>query len=396
MDGLQVKYSELLSLAVTQLFYENKVCSKYSTTPVPDIVFMPSAETQELMKRLGLIFRANDSTGGFTVMARTNGILAPGTDELLRFPPKKGDKLSFFALLRNPAMMNFNELPVTTDQNKLFYFSNEVTDLLALRTNLHLSKLAAGVSIADDMMKKSGEIYRFHHSAAVGAGAAKVKHLLTGVEIVPVSVVNNGAQSDLIFDLTALPSGKCELMISAVKTDEFYYTGLNAPRPLLGVVELNLSPLVLNSKYRITEADKTIQAAKPLFTLTFNNRMATWRYTIKLQPSSPLYIELAALAAPAKAAFLSNLKITTNDPAVKFTQQPGATDTTIVFHSDTTLAFREKYIAAPGVRPLSITLKKNTGLPGEAVVKTDMPYPSTSSLDAVNDPIIYSDIFLTL
>ena len=40
MDGLQVKYSELLSLAVTQLFYENNVCAKYSTTPVPDIEFV--------------------------------------------------------------------------------------------------------------------------------------------------------------------------------------------------------------------------------------------------------------------------------------------------------------------------------------------------------------------
>jgi hypothetical protein len=394
MDGLQVKYSELLSLAVTQPFYENKVCAKYSTTPVPDLSFVPSAETQELMKRLALIFRAADSKGGFTVMARTNGVLGP--NELLRFQPKKGDKLTFFALLRNPAMLNFNELPVATDQSKIFYFSNDVTDLLAPRTNLHLSKLSAGVSIADDMIKKSGEIYRFHHSAAVAAGAAKVKHLLTGAELDAVSVINNGPQCDLIFDLSAVPAGKCQLLISAVKTDEFYYTGLNAPRQFFGVVELNLSPLLADIKYRITEADKTIQAAKPLFTLTFNNRKATWRYTIKLQPGSPLYIEMAPLAAPAKATFLSNLKITTNDPAVKFTQQPGATDTSIVFQSDTTLAFREKYIAAPGVKPLSITLKKNTGLVSEAVVKTDLPYPSTGSLDAINDPSIYSDIFLTL
>jgi hypothetical protein len=394
MDGLQVKYSELLSLAVTQLFYENKVCGKYTTAPVPDIAFVPTGETLELMKRLGLIFRATGTTGGFTVMARTNGTLGP--NELLRFPPKKGDKLSFFALLRNPAMINFNQLPVTTDQSKIFYFSNEVTDLLAPRTNLHLSTLAAGVSIADDMIKKSGEVYRFHHAAPVGPGAAKVKHLLTDAQVNPVSVINNGGQCDLIFDLSTLPAGKCQLLISAVKTEDFYYTGLNAPRQLFGVVELNLSPLLADIKYRITEADKTIQAAKPLFTLTFNNRKATWRYTIKLQPGSPLYIEMAPLAAPAKAIFLSNLKITTNDPAVKFTQQPGATDTTIVFHSDTTLAFREKYIAAPGVKPLSITLKKNTGLINEAVVKADLQYPSTSSLDATNDPSIYSDIFLTL
>ncbi len=389
MDGLQVKYSELLSLAVTQKFYENEVCSKYTTAPVPDIAFVPSAETLESMKRLGLIFRATGANGGFTVMARTNGTLGP--NELLRFAPKSGDKLSFFAILRNPAMLNYNELPVTADKSRIFYFSNEVTDLAAVRTNLHLSKLAAGVSAADDRIKKAEEIYRYHHTAAVGAGAAKVKHLLTGVAIDPVSVINDGGQCDLIFNLSSIPAGKCQLLISAVKTDEFYYTGLNAPGQFFGVVELNLSPSLPDSDYRITEADKTIQAVKPLFTLTFNNRKVTWRYTIKLQPSSPLHIDLVA-----GTTLLSHLKITTNDPAVKFTQQAGATDTSIVFHSDTALAFREKYIAAPGVKPLSITLKKNTGLANEAVVKADLQYPSTSSLDATNDPLIYSDIFLTL
>lgn len=393
MDGLHVKYSELLSLAVTQLFYDNNVCAKYSTTPVPDIEFLPSAETHELMKRLGLIFKSN-AVGGFTVMARINGTTGP--NELLRFPPKNGDKLSFFALLRNPSMLNFNELPVTTDKSQTFYFSNEVVDLAAIRTNLHLSKIPANVSAAGDMIKKSGEIYRYHHSATVGAGAAKIKHLLTEILLDPVSVVNDGGQSDLIFDLTALPQGKCELLISATKTDEFYYTGLNAPQSFFGVVELNLSPLLTDIDYRITEADKSIQATKPLFTLSFKNRKTTWRYTIKLQASSPLYIELASLAGAAKTTFLSNLKITTNDPAVKFTQQPGATDTTLVFHSDTELAYKEKYIAAPGLTPLSITLKKNTGLINEAIVKTDLPYPSTGSLNAINDPLIYSDIFLTL
>lgn len=393
MDGLQVKYSELLSVAVTQLFYDNKVCAKYSTTPIPDIEFVPSAETQELMKQLGMIFRPNP-VGGFTVLARINGVLGP--NELLRFPPKKGDKLSFFALLRNPAMLNFNELPVTTDKSRTFYFSNEVADLAAGRTNLHLSKLPAAVSAADDMIKKSGEIYRYHHSATVVAGAAKIKHLLTETLLDPVSVINDSGQSDLIFDLSPLPQGICRLLINAADTDKFYYTGLNAPQPLFAVVELNLSPLLADIDYRITEVDKTMQPVKPLFTLSFKNRRASWRYTIKLQPSSPLYIEMASLSAAAKTTFLSNLKITTNDPAVKFTQQPGATDTTIVFQSNTVLAFKEKYIAAPGVKPLSITLKKNTGLMNEAIVKTDLPYASTNLLNAINAPLIYSDIFLTL
>ncbi len=394
MDGLHVKYSELLSFVVTQPYYENMVCAKYNFDPVPDLSFLPSAETQELMKRRGLIFRTLNNKGGFTVYAQTNGVL--GANELLRFPPKKGDKLSFFILLRNAGMMNFNELPLLTDKSRTFYFSNEVTDLAATRTNLHLSTLSANISADKDMIKKSGETYRYHHSAVVGVGTAKVKHLLTEALLDPVSVINNPGQSDLIFDLGALAQGRCQLLIEGIKTDEFYYTGLNAPQPFFGVVELNLSPLLADNDYRITETDKTMQAVKPLFTLSFKIREAKWRYTLKLQPGSPLYIELASLTGAAKTTFLSNLKITTNDPAIKFTQQPNATDTTIVFQSDTALAFKERYIAPPGIKPLSITLKKNTGLINEAVMKTDLPYPSTSSLNAINDPSIYADIFLTL
>ena len=49
--------------------------------------------------------------------------------------------------------------------NNLYYFSNEVTDALATRGDLHLSKVALGVDGANDVIKKSGGNYRYHHMA---------------------------------------------------------------------------------------------------------------------------------------------------------------------------------------------------------------------------------------
>lgn len=398
MSTIQVKYNELLSVAVTQFFYENNVCSRYTLNPVLDFDFIPTAETILLTKRMGLVVRSSGRTGGFIILAPTKGKI--GADDLLSFPPVKGDKLSFFMLLKNPAFINFNDLPLAADSEKTWYFSNEVTGAVPARNDLHLT-VATEVNSSNDYIKRSGGIYRFHYSlGTIAPGNAKVKHVFTNVEILPVSIVNESGQSDLIFDLSSIPNGKCELWIAGnlIASDVFYYMGQTNNQQIFGVIELSLSSsLSLNCS--IVNANKTITTVRPFYTIKFRNRKTTWRYTINLQATSPLYQEIAALIIPAdKTAFLSNLKITSNDPTVTFTQSlpPVSNDNNIVFESDTMLASKEKYIATPGVKPLSLILKKNTGLPNEAVVKSDLAYPSTGLVDALNLPSIYSDIFLTL
>ena len=118
---MNVKYTELLNVGVKQPFYENGICPKYTTTPLPDLVFIPAAETLASLKRLDFIFKNTDNTGGFTILAATNGKVGP--NYLLRFLPKKGEKLTFCVVMRNPDMLNFNELPTATDPEKLFYFT---------------------------------------------------------------------------------------------------------------------------------------------------------------------------------------------------------------------------------------------------------------------------------
>ena len=66
MSTIQVKYNELLSVAVTQFFYENNVCSRDALNPVLDFDFIPTAETILLTKRMGLVVRSSGRTGGFT------------------------------------------------------------------------------------------------------------------------------------------------------------------------------------------------------------------------------------------------------------------------------------------------------------------------------------------
>lgn len=395
MSGIQIKYTPLLQLSIEQLFYENHICRQYQSVPELDIVVTPTNSCLDVMKRMDLIFKNTDNTGGFIVLAR---IAADNTvSNVLRFAPRKEDALSFLLVLRNPDVGNFNDLPAQPAEDKIYYFSNEVADAAAPRNNLHLTKNATGVSGADDVIKKSSENYRFHHSSVVIPGTALVKHLMSGQTAAPVSITTDGGQSDLVFNLSTLPAGKFELLISNFPVDEFYYLREHYNDPVFAVIELSLSP-TLASNYRLVEPDRSLTPDRPQYTIQFVNRQTTWRYTVQLQTNSPLFLEMAELTPAEKTAFINQLNIESNDTGITFTRA-SATDTEFVFVSDNPILLHEKYFSATSVshERLILTLKKYIGDPAkEAAVRTNLPYPSTGSIDALTPPQIYSDVFLTL
>lgn len=396
MSGLQIKYAELLRMSVAQPFYQNGICRRYREQPYLDIMLSPTGECASVMNRMDLLFRATDASGGFIVLGRVMGQNAGG-DDLLRFPAAAGDKLSFWLLLNNTDMLSFDDLPAQASGGPLYYFSNQLADGAAPRNNLHLSIDPAGVSGSNDRIKMSNALYRYHHSVPVGPSTARVKHQLTGISLDPVSLITQGGQSDLVFDLSALPTGKCQLLISGAPIESFYYAEALPQQPVLGVIELLLSD-ALAANYRIIEADRSLTPARPAYALLFKNRATNWRYTIQLLPASPLYLEMQALSPADKTIFINELNIVSNDTSIVF-DRFSVTDTVIVFVSRHPVALREKYISASSLTgdALGLTLKKYIGdAVKEAVVKTDLPYPPTGSIDDSASPNIYSDIFLTL
>jgi hypothetical protein len=394
MNGIQVKYTELCRVSIEQLYYENRVCRQFKIQPERDIQILPTQNCLEVMNRMNIVFRNTDANGGFILLANVAGTNGGGND-LLRFAAKKEDALSFLMLLKNPDVINFDDLPVQPANDSIYYFSNEVTDVAALRNNLHLSQNAAGVDGANDVIKKSNENYHFHAAFVILPGTAEVKHLVTGQVLEPASLVTQTGVTDLSFSLSAFPLGKCRLLINNLPVEDFYYLEKYATLPVFGIIQLSLSP-ALPSNYRIIEGDRSLAAAKPFYTITFNNRQTLWRYIIRLQTNSPLYLEMAALSPADKTDFINKLNIVSNDTAITFSRIT-ATDTEFVFVSDSQLFLREKYFSA-GIThdALNFKLTKYIGDAREAVVKANLPYAPTSSLDATTLPQIFSDIFLTL
>jgi hypothetical protein len=186
------------------------------------------------------------------------------------------------------------------------------------------------------------------------------------------------------------------LRIGGTLEETVYYVGPVLPGSLFGVIELSLSN-TLDAGYRLVEANNTILLPTPLYFIPFATRATTWRYTIKLTPTSPLFLELSKLTVPAdKADFINRLKIVSNNPAITFTQTM-PDDTTFLFTSDTPLPLKEKYTLLSTGDTLKFTLTKYKDMPlKQATVKDNLPYPDAGLVDARNPAITYSDIFLTI
>lgn len=396
MRGVVIKYAELFRLSIEQLFYANKICRKYTTTPEPDITLVPTDNSVAVMNRLDLVYRNTGSNGGCILLARVSQKNGAGND-VLRFTPNPAEPLSFLMIANNPDIVNFNELPVQPTADHLYYFNNSVADAAAVRNDLHLSLVAAGVNGATDTIKTSGANYRFHNAAIVAPGTAKVLRVATGDVLQPVAVLNQAGQCDLSFNLSSLQAGRCQLLISNVVKDEFFYPGNAGGGFLFGIIEISLAATVA-ANYRVIEADNSLIPASPLYTIEFINRQTFWRYSIRLQNNSPLFLEMAALSAADKTTFLNELNIVSNDTGVSFTKTI-ASDNDFEFVSVNAVALHEKYISAsdPAHATLSLTLKKYIGNAAkEAAVKTNLPYPLPGNIDASVLPKIYSDIFLTI
>ncbi|RAJ80147.1 hypothetical protein CLV59_105255 [Chitinophaga dinghuensis] len=395
MGIIKTKYNPLFAVSVQQLFYDNSICQRYQTTPEPDFDFVPTTETLQLLDKMDLVFKPSPTSGGLWVLARV-GDKTGGGNYLLRYQPPRAAKLSFLMLARNPELYNFNDLPLLSGDGSLYYFSNNVGDTTALRSNLHLSKDVTGVKGSNDRMKYNGDVYTFVYSSPVAPGNAYVVHQLTGTIIQPRAIINDLTSARLLFDLSALPSGICKLFVNAAQTDIFYYLPLPAQGNLFGIIEIDLSPN-LDANYRVIETDRSLQAPAPMYTIQFTKRKTTWRYRLSLTQNSPLYREMAALSAPAKSDFLNRLNIVSNDTAITFTKGNVA-DLAIEFVSNSPIALQEVYTSSSSSThdKLGLQLKKYIGIAQEATVKADLPYPSLETVNQLQPPNIYSDIFLTL
>ncbi len=406
MGTISFSYNEICSVSVVQPFYRNLLTRQTLPQATPDIRFVATNDCTELMKRLELSIKQDDSTAGFFLFGRTTGQTTQG-ENLLRFTPRDSDILRFWMVVDNADILNFDSFPVHLPEDQLLLLTNDRV-ISPPETELHLTSNASGItndSTSDDYdwVTTSGSTYRYTHPTQLSADGIYVKHLATDIKLAPYSLINQSGKAYVIFDLSSLPLGSCELVINGNSTLTFYYIGDVVPRGTIGIVELLLSSTI-DSEYRIIKTGNTVPAVSPAFVIRLQNRPTLWRYTFHLESNSPLSIELAGLDDATKAQFLDHLNVTSNDPSITFLLS-SASENDLIFSSTAAIALQEQYrVSTSASDLLQLSLRKNidpaTQQPGD-IIRTDLPYPSTSLLSTEHDAnsntdFIYSDIFLTL
>src|SRR5690606_21617062 len=165
---------------------------------------------------------------------------------------------------------------------------------------LPVTKDSEGVKLPD-IIKKSAAMYTFQKSSPMAPGTVKVKHLLSGSALLPKTLITEGGNTTVMFDLSSLSLGKCQLLESGVSLEEFYHTG---HQPLFsrsfGVIDISLDA-ALPENYRVIESDGSLTPTRPVYKIRMINRETLWRYALQLGQNSPLFLEINSLDPADKA-----------------------------------------------------------------------------------------------
>lgn len=388
-----IKYSELFTVSVEQPFYVNRVCGNYTLEPRLDFSIIPTPECEAIMTRFDFLFKRTDNQGGIIVLSRTKGL--SGINELLQFKPGKGKVLTFLLFLQNFSLINFNEIP-SLHNEQIYYFSNQNITPAALRDHLPITKDSEGVKV-QDVIKKTAAMYNFQKPSPMTPGTVKVKHLLSGKELPPKTFITEGGKTTVMFDLSSLFPGKCQMLESGITLEEFYYAGnFHLNSRVFGVIDISLDA-TLPANYRVIESDGSLTPQRPAYKIRMINRETLWRYSLHLEHNSPLYLEIESLNPADKTDFINRLNVVTNDPSITFNNTM-IDDTRFEFLADNPIHLQEKYFSSTGsgTDTLQLSLKKYIGDVKEEPVRSSLPYPSTGTVDSTNAPLIYSDILITL
>jgi hypothetical protein len=397
---IQLKYKELLTVDIEHSFYQNKYCAKYKTVPVPDFGIVPTPDTISLMKRLGMVFRANPEKNGFTVFVEIKEALNVD-DYLLRVTPPDGSKLTFYLQLKNNNFLNFSDLDLKNGQ--ILYVNNRVVDAGASRNDLHLMTDNDQVKTNKDLAKSQGSDYVYEHNAMVAMGTVKVRFLDTNQLIDPTFIQKSPTGSTLIFDLQSLSTGRCQLEINGVVFDSFYHTG-NLDN-VFGIIELYFDNLMPNN-YRMLEDNllkfNVLKKDRPLYKIKFANRKTLWKYVVDIQKSGLLSRDLNLLPNPAaRDNYVNKLNLIANDVGLIFTKTSGTgEDSRLSFTSNNPIDLKEKFFVNGGTNDLTMKLRKLIGDPSEGDLKTQLPLPNTT-ISPVKDPIlntitVYSEVVVLI
>jgi hypothetical protein len=113
MINLNFEYQELFTLQILHEYYKGEKTS--------DFIILPSIESSNITKRLGLITKQIDN--------KLYVLIERNKKELLHTTLFSSLTFSFFVYPNNSYFHNFTDLPITISEDEILYFNNKKTEI---------------------------------------------------------------------------------------------------------------------------------------------------------------------------------------------------------------------------------------------------------------------------
>jgi hypothetical protein len=270
-------FAKIFEIKISHEYYDKKDCK--------DFILAPSEETSELLNRSGLKFRRTD-TGCFVgAEVEEEDILDSGKYKL-KIGIDDDVKFVFMMRLANQYFLNFTDLPIDKDYNKVYYFNN-------ITKNITASRFAG----EQDRIKLLTKINNYE---AQSDNPQKVSYYYTTNRNKPminenVSPVQNAADGKYYIqyqsDLRNCPPGEYEFQVNGALKDIFYADSLLYGEGIFGIIE------ILNRKTnpdrRFIDDNEILvfdddQLKVKTYNIQFNKRKVKWHYIIEKKKNAGL------------------------------------------------------------------------------------------------------------
>lgn len=349
---VHIKYKELFDLEILHSFY--------SSGKSADLQLVPTAETSQLITRLGLRFLP--AKHGGKLFAKVNTI---GGDDFIATPLPADTRFSFALKLVNSAFANFTAVTLTKPAGNYYYFNNLVNNISADNFPLLVSDTASKLVSDADLMLFQSNTFSYTHSQAIAQRTGTIEMIDSG-ERISQTLDNYNNSFNFSFNLAKLPQGRAKFSVMNTVKSRFYILAASEQQGIYGLADIFFNPAVA-AAYQFLQPNGAVTTKH--YKISFDSRQTKWRYIITKKYN-------AAVSAVTIAK--------TTAPAIPFTVVPGAPAGQFVVASNNLLPFREENIQ--GIK-LSDQASK--------IIVPNLPNPSAVSIKPEGADI-FSDILITI
>ncbi len=262
MFEVQFAYQTLFSLKVTHSYYTQQTS--------PDFQIKPTAGSQVLANKMGVILKVNQT--GITII----GDVSKPEVLLYYLQQYEGLKFSFWLHTSQPYFISITDLP-TENLHTLLYFSNTILHQKGTdETLLHPAHFVSGT---DRYAVRSG-YYEF---------PAQPKETPLEIKDASGRTIKSGiapAHTAYTFDLNGLSEGKYSVFAGKKELESFVYTGLKPELKAIGLVEIFLTGALKEELIHIVK-ERDVPNTRT-YQIAFQARSTYWKYFIVSKYSNGL------------------------------------------------------------------------------------------------------------